>query len=273
MYLVAFLDWYSRYVVAWELSDTLELPFVLWCAETALSMAVPQIVNSDQGSHFTSERFTGRFLEAGSRVRMDGRGRCMDNIFTERLWRSVKQEEVYLSEYASPREARQGIAQYLWFYNQRRPHQALGYKTPAQVVTAASLEAWRQQREASRRAQQEARDRPARLLRETIRALSSRVEPRLIESPDGRVPWADLSASEKGLFGLALLTKIFEHGARILRPQPPAYITQFSELHLTGGPYTENGRQKLTLYSGTRNPHTGGVQTVGRVSNVDFERR
>ena len=136
MYLVAFLDWYSRYVVAWELSDTLELPFVLSCAEEALAVAVPEIVNSDQGSHFTSERFTGRFLEAGSRISMDGRGRCMDNIFTERLWRSIKQEEVYLSEYSCPREARQGIARYLWFYNNGRPHQSLGYRTPAQVYGA-----------------------------------------------------------------------------------------------------------------------------------------
>lgn len=133
MYLVAFLDWYSRYVVAWELSDSLEIAFVLSCMEAALAVAVPEIMNSDQGSHFTSERFTGRFESAGSRVSMDGRGRCMDNIFTERLWRSVKYEEVYLSEYDSPRDARRGLSRYLSFYNQGRPHQALGYRTPAQV--------------------------------------------------------------------------------------------------------------------------------------------
>jgi putative transposase len=133
MYLVAFLDWYSRYVVAWELSDTLELPFVLHYAEAALCVAVPEIVNSDQGSHFTSERFTGRFLWAGGRISMDGRGRCMDNLFTERLWRSVKYEEVYLSQYESPRDARRGLSRYLSFYNERRPHQSLGYKTPAHV--------------------------------------------------------------------------------------------------------------------------------------------
>ena len=138
MYLVAFLDWYSRFVVAWELSDTLELDFVLACSEQALSVATPQIINSDQGSHFTSERFTSRFLSAGARVSMDGRGRCMDNIFTERLWRTVKYEEVYLSEYASPREARQGLSRYLSFYNTGRPHQALGYKTPAQVYSRNS---------------------------------------------------------------------------------------------------------------------------------------
>jgi putative transposase len=135
MYLVAFVDWYSRYIVAWELSDSLEMAFVLSCAEAALTVAVPQIVNSDQGCHFTSERFTELFLAAGSRISMDGRGRCMDNIFTERVWRSVKQEEVYLSEYGCPREARQGLSRYLWFYNERRPHQSLGYRTPARVYT------------------------------------------------------------------------------------------------------------------------------------------
>lgn len=133
MYLVAFLDWHSRFVVAWELSETLEMGFVLSCAEAALGSATPEIVNSDQGSHFTSVRFTERFVSAGARISMDGRGRYVDNIFTERLWRSVKYEEVYLSEYNSPREARQGLSRYLRFYNEQRPHQALGYSTPAQV--------------------------------------------------------------------------------------------------------------------------------------------
>jgi putative transposase len=133
MYLVAFLDWFSRYIVAWELDDTLEIEFVLACQSQALSIATPQIINSDQGSHFTSQRFTKGFLEAGSRISMDGRGRCMDNIVTERLWRSVKYEEVYPSEYATPREARQGLSRYLTYYNEERPHQALGYRTPAQV--------------------------------------------------------------------------------------------------------------------------------------------
>ena len=140
MYLVAFLDWHSRYVVSWELSETLEMGFVLECAEAALSRAVPVIVNSDQGSHFTSQRFTERFREAGARISMDGRGRCMDNIFTERLWRSVKYEEVYLSEYATPAEARQGLAAYFDFYNRVRPHQALEYRTPAAVYGAAAAE-------------------------------------------------------------------------------------------------------------------------------------
>jgi len=131
LYLVAFLDWFSRRVIAWELSDTLEMAFVLSCADAALAVAVPEIVNSDQGSHFTSERFAGRFLAAGARVSMDGRGRFVDNIFTERLWRTVKYEEVYPADYGSPREARQGLSSYLRFYNVERPHQALGYLTPA----------------------------------------------------------------------------------------------------------------------------------------------
>jgi putative transposase len=137
MYLVAFLDWYSRFVVAWELSDSLEIGFVLACRDAALSRAAPQIINSDQGSHFTSERFTGRFLDLSVRISMDGRGRCMDNIFTERLWRSVKYEEVYLTEYASPRDARTGLDRYFGFYNQERPHQALGYATPAEIHAMA----------------------------------------------------------------------------------------------------------------------------------------
>jgi putative transposase len=140
MYLVAFLDWYSRYVVAWEISESLEIPFVLDCCEEALESQVPEIVNSDQGSHFTSERFTSRFLAAGTRISMDGRGRYVDNIFTERLWRSVKYEEVYLNEYACPREVRQGLARYFTFYNERRPHQALGYATPAQIYNTSPRE-------------------------------------------------------------------------------------------------------------------------------------
>jgi putative transposase len=143
MYLVAFLDWYSRYVIAWELSDTLEMGFVLACRDAALTKARPEIVNSDQGSHFTSERFTQPLTEGGVRISMDGRGRCMDNIFTERLWRSVKYEEVYLSEYESPQEARRGIGQYLAFYNQRRPHQSLGNRTPADIYGRAATESKR----------------------------------------------------------------------------------------------------------------------------------
>ncbi len=133
LYLVAMLDWYSRYVIAWELSDTLDVVFVLACAQAALAQAKPQICNSDQGSHFTCPQYTDLLLAAGVQVSMDGRGRARDNIFTERLWRTVKYEEVYLTEYATPREARQGLGAYFQFYNHERPHQALAYQTPAAV--------------------------------------------------------------------------------------------------------------------------------------------
>jgi len=136
MYLVAVLDWYSRYVVSWALDDTLEMPFVLHAVDTALQQAAPQIWNSDQGSHFTSPQYLERLTAKGIAISMDGRGRALDNIFVERLWRSVKYEEVYLHDYASPREARQGLGHYLTFYNHERPHQALGYQTPAQVYAA-----------------------------------------------------------------------------------------------------------------------------------------
>lgn len=133
MYLVAILDWFSRYVVAWELDQSLEMPFVLQAVDCALAESKPEIWNSDQGSHFTSSQYTQRLLSADVRISMDGRGRAMDNIFTERLWRSLKYEEVYLKEYTSPRQARQGIDQYLTFYNHERPHQSLDYQTPAEV--------------------------------------------------------------------------------------------------------------------------------------------
>ncbi len=133
MYLVAILDWFSRYVVSWELDQTLEMPFVLSAVERALAHAQPEIWNSDQGSHFTSPQYTDRLLAAQVRISMDGRGRALDNIFVERLWRSVKYEEVYLHDYATPRAARQGLAHYFDFYDHERPHQALGYRTPAEV--------------------------------------------------------------------------------------------------------------------------------------------
>jgi putative transposase len=133
MYLVAILDWFSRFVVAWEVDQTLELPFVLNTVDRALAQASPTIWNSDQGSHFTSPQYLDRLLAANVQISMDGRGRAADNIFTERLWRSVKYEEVYLNDYASPREARCGLARYFHFYNFVRPHQALDYQTPAQI--------------------------------------------------------------------------------------------------------------------------------------------
>jgi putative transposase len=133
MYLVAILDWYSRFVVSWSLDQTLEMPFVLDAVDRALQQAKPEIINSDQGSHFTSPQHVDRFLAVGSQISMDGRGRAMDNIFTERLWRSVKYEEVYLHEYLTPRQARQGLTTYFQLYNYDRPHQSLDYLTPAEL--------------------------------------------------------------------------------------------------------------------------------------------
>jgi putative transposase len=132
MYLVAVLDWFSRFVVSWELDQTLEMSFVLKAVDGALAQAQPTIWNSDQGSHFTSHPYLDRLHTAGVQISMDGRGRAMDNIFTERLWRSVKYEEVYLNDYSCPRDAYQGIARYFQFYNYVRPHQALDYQTPSQ---------------------------------------------------------------------------------------------------------------------------------------------
>ena len=136
MYLVAIIDWFSRFVVAWEVDQTLEMPFVLKAVNQALVQATPTIWNSDQGSHFTSPQYLDRLSSAGVKISMDGRDRALDNIFTERLWRTVKYEEVYLNDYASPREARNGLDRYFHFYNYERPHQALGYQTPAQVYAA-----------------------------------------------------------------------------------------------------------------------------------------
>lgn len=133
MYLVAVLDWFSRYVVSWELDQTMEVAFVLAAVERALTQATPEIWNSDQGSQFTSSAYIDRLQAAQVLISMDGRGRALDNIFTERLWRTVKYEEVYLHDYASPREARQGLTTYLQFYNEERPHQSLDYRTPAEV--------------------------------------------------------------------------------------------------------------------------------------------
>jgi putative transposase len=133
MYLVAVLDWYSRFVVSWALDQTLQAGFVLEAVEAALAVATPQIWNSDQGSHFTSPQYTQLLTAAGVQISMDSTGRALDNVFTERLWRTVKYEEVYLHDYASPREARTGLSEYLPFYNHERPHQALDYRTPVEV--------------------------------------------------------------------------------------------------------------------------------------------
>ena len=140
LYLVAIMDWHSHYVLAWRLSNTLEVDFCVAALEEALSKGRPQIFNTDQGSQFTSEAFTSMLLAQGVQVSMDGRGRCMDNVFVERLWRSIKYEEVYLKAYQNGTEARKGIGAYLAFYNQELPHQALGYRSPGQVFQAVSPE-------------------------------------------------------------------------------------------------------------------------------------
>ncbi|GAI14356.1 unnamed protein product, partial [marine sediment metagenome] len=127
------LDWLSRYVLFWETSTTPEVAFRIRALERALFLADPEIFNSDQGSQFTSVTFL-RCLEGRSiQISMDGRGRAMDNVFNERLWRSVKYEEVYLNDYPTVSEAKEGIGNYIDFYNQERPHQSLDYKTPADV--------------------------------------------------------------------------------------------------------------------------------------------
>lgn len=133
VYLFAILDWYSRFVLAWQISTTLEGDFCLEALERALALGSPAIFNSDQGSQFTSSAFTGRLQRAGITISMDGRGRALDNIFVERLWRTVKYEDVYLKGYETPRQVYSGLRDYFGYYNQQRPHQALAYRTPALV--------------------------------------------------------------------------------------------------------------------------------------------
>lgn len=134
VYLVAFLDWFSRFVLSWKISLTLECQFVIDAAREAITrFGNPGISNSDQGVQFTSVDYLSVWDQDCTQISMDGRGRCMDNIFTERLWRSVKYEEVYLKSYATPAEAAQSISDYFEFYNYQRIHQSLNYKTPADV--------------------------------------------------------------------------------------------------------------------------------------------
>lgn len=130
MYLVAIIDLFSRYVVAWDMEQSMEIDFVLRTVEMGLKNGKPEILNSDQGSHFTSLQYIERLKAAEVKISMDGRGRATDNIFIERLWRSLKYEEVYIKDYTTPREARKGINNWLYFYNNHRPHQSLGYRTP-----------------------------------------------------------------------------------------------------------------------------------------------
>jgi putative transposase len=141
MYLTVILDWYSRYVISWSMSEELSTDFVVEALEKALMRERPEIINSDQGSQYTSKKWEESIARWSpeSRISMDGRGRCMDNIFTERFWRSYKYEEVYLREYETPRDCRRGAAEYIEHYNHSRPHQALKNKTPYKVFTERVL--------------------------------------------------------------------------------------------------------------------------------------
>ena len=133
LYLVAIMDWFSRYVPAWELSNSRDRSFCITALDRALASGTPEVFHSDQGSQFTSKEFTGRLEAAQIRISMDGRGRFWDNIFIERLWRSVKYEEVYPKEYTDGWEAQEGLARYFRLYNAVRPHQALSYETPEAI--------------------------------------------------------------------------------------------------------------------------------------------
>jgi putative transposase len=131
MYLVAIMDWFSRYVLSWRLSNSLETTFCLEALEEALDSRRPEIFNSDQGVQFTSVAFTSRLERQGVAISMDGRGRALDNVFIERLWRTVKYEDIYLKDYAEADELYEGLTRYFAFYDHERPHQALNYRTPA----------------------------------------------------------------------------------------------------------------------------------------------
>ena len=134
VYLVAVMDWFSRYVLAWEISTTLDTSFCVSALDWALASGIhPEIFNTDQGSQFTSEEFTRRLIDRSVQISMDGRGRALDNVFVERLWRTVKYEEIYLNDYPDIETAIQRLRQYFEFYNRERPHQSLRYKTPEEV--------------------------------------------------------------------------------------------------------------------------------------------
>jgi len=160
VYLVAVIDWFSRYVLSWELSVTLDTGFCISALEWALRQSQPEIFNSDQGAQFTSIEFTSRLIEQGIRISMDGRGRALDNVFVERLWRTVKYEEVYLKDYEGVPEAMAGLKNFFKFYNTERLHQSLGYCTPVQIynrredaqvedksINGQRLQNWRNSRE------------------------------------------------------------------------------------------------------------------------------
>jgi len=140
LYLVAIIDWYSRYVLSWRLSNTLDVDFCVEALEEALRKGTPEIFNTDKGSQFTSEAFTGLLEQHSIKVSKDGKGSYSDNLFIERLWRTVKYEEVYLKAYQDGKEARFGLGNYFRFYNSERPHQALGYRTPYEVFNLTPVE-------------------------------------------------------------------------------------------------------------------------------------
>lgn len=138
LYLVVVMEWFSRYILSWRLSNSMEASFCVGALQDALAQRTPSIFNTDQGAQFTSLAFTEVLLKGGVRISMDGRGRCIDNVFTERVWRSLKYEEVYLHAYADGKQAHAGIAHWIRFYNEERLHQALGYQTPSSIYRKAS---------------------------------------------------------------------------------------------------------------------------------------
>jgi len=140
MYLAAVIDWFSRYVIAWRLSNTLDGGFCLEMLEDALRVGKPEVFNTDQGVQFTAEAFTGRLESAGVAVSMDGRGRALDNVFVERLWRTVKYEDIHIMSYDSVPELYRGLFRYFGFYNDERPHQSLGYRTPTAVYKGTTVQ-------------------------------------------------------------------------------------------------------------------------------------
>src|SRR5262245_57174685 len=137
MYLAAVIDWHSRYVIAWRLSNTLDGSFCLEMLDEALALGRPEVFNTDQGAQFTAEAFTGRLQAAGVKVSMGGKGRCLDNVVVERLWRTVKYEDIYLRRYEAVPQLLAGLKDYFPFYNERRPHQSLDYRTPAEVYRSS----------------------------------------------------------------------------------------------------------------------------------------
>jgi putative transposase len=147
MYLVAIMDWYSRYVISWRLSNSLEVSFCVEALEEALAWQLPEIFNSDQGVQFTSHVFTSRLEERGVAISMDGRGRVFDNIFIERLWRTVKYEDIYLHDYSTVPDLRHGLTEYFLFYSHERRHQSLERRTPWDIYKEALSSKQRQQRE------------------------------------------------------------------------------------------------------------------------------